>query len=223
MNPQPLHRHAASRRVLNTVEALFLICLVAIFLAVFLDSRMPSLTGAKRAKAANTATQIQTAALSYYTEYSVYPTPSGVKKDYVLTDTDGAINAKPGSWGPLIECLSGMIRPTDGLKSTETIFENSRQIAFISLKKSDVDTSDRPLNPLAPNSKQLFYNIAFDTDYDGLLGDPKTTSAGLLPDFSVTTKTGPLPTTGTSTAGVAVWANCNPPGSTNSNWYVHTY
>ena len=208
---------------MNTVEALVLISLVAVLVWLWLHSQTPVLTLQKRAKAVNMAAQLQTAALSYYTEYSVYPTPSGVKVDYVLTDTDDAIHARAGCWGPLIECLSGDVRPTDGGKSTQKIFTNTREIAFLTLKHSDVDVADRPLNPLAPNSRELYYNIAFDADYDGLLGNPKSTSAGLLPDFSVPTTGVPLPTTGTTTDGVAVWANCNPSGRTNSNWYVHTY
>jgi prepilin-type N-terminal cleavage/methylation domain-containing protein len=209
------------------VELLVVIAIIAILAAVTMSIGTTVLNKAKQAKAANTATQIQTAALSYYTEYSVYPTPSGASAaDYMLDDTDSAAN-----WGPLIECLSGMICPYNGTTSSETKFSNTRQIAFLTFKASDVGnggttgTQDAPLNPLppvsAPTSK--YFNIAIDGDYDGVIGNSASALSGKLPDFK-SQFTGAAPTTGSSTAGVAVWANCNPYANlTNSVWYVHTY
>ncbi len=202
------------------VELLVVIGIIAILAAVTMQIAGTVIAMAKRTKAQNTATQIQTAALGYYTEYSVYPTPSGAAAaDFKLDDTDSA-----GQWGPLIECLSGMISPTTSTVSTAGgIFSNSRQIAFLSLKASDVDNTsghqDAPLNPLPPASGAKYFNIAIDGDYDGILGvAPSTVTT--MPNFTTFSATGG----GTSTAGIAVWASCNyRPNMTNAAWYVHTY
>ena len=203
------------------VELLVVIGIIAILAAVTMGIAGTVIAMAKRTKAQNTATQIQTAALGYYTEYNVYPTPSGAAAaDFKLDDTDSA-----SQWGPLTECLSGMISPTTALPSSEAIFSNSRQIAFLSLKASDVGNGttsgnvDAPLNPLPPASGNKYFNIAIDGDYDGVLG--ASPSAIVMPNFGTTFN---ATTGGTTTAGIAVWASCNyRPSSTNAAWYVHTY
>ena len=100
----------------------------------------------------------------------------------------------------------------------------------VTLKTGDVGngsttgTQDAPINPIPPNTTQLYYDLAIDADYDGLLGGTSSTSAGKLPAFSPVTTSGSLPTTGSSTAGVAVWANCTGSGTlVNSSQWVHTY
>jgi prepilin-type N-terminal cleavage/methylation domain-containing protein len=215
------------------VELLVVIGIIAILAAVLLGVFGNVINMAKRAKAQNTATQIQTATLSYYTEYSVYPTPSGtLTGDYFLKDDDTGTGNSAGSndWGPLIECLSGMVSPAVGGTSTETVFSNTRQIAFITLKSTDVGNTtagtgdtDAPLNPLPPASGNKYFNIVVDAGYSGLLGSGDTSngSQNWLPGFTTTV---PTAGAGSSTAGVAVWANCNfKSNMTNSAWYVHTY
>jgi prepilin-type N-terminal cleavage/methylation domain-containing protein len=210
------------------VELLVVIAIIAILAAVTMSVGSTVLNKAKEAKAQNAATQIQTATLSYYTEYSVYPTPSGASAaDFMLDDTDSATQ-----WGPLIECLSGMISPSTGTTSSEAIFSNTRQIAFLTFKASDVGNGgttghlDAPLNPLPPvnAATSKYFNIGIDGDYDGLLGGNTGALSGKLPNFTTATSGSAPLNTGSSTAGVAVWANCNPYSNlTNSNWYVHTY
>jgi hypothetical protein len=63
--------------------------------------------------------------------------------------------------------------------------------------------------------------MAIDGDYDGIIGTGASAITN-LPNFAAATfsNTGG----GSTTAGVAVWANCNPKGTqTVPNWYVHTY
>jgi len=221
-----LARRISERHAFTLVELLVVIAIIAILAAVTMNVGIMVINLAKKAKAQNTATQIQTSTLAYYTEYSVYPTPSGAAAtDYMLNDTDSALN-----WGPLVECLSGMISPSTGTTSTETVFSNTRQIPFLNLKVGDVGNGttgnkDAPLNPLPPPSAPTskYFNIAIDADYDGVLGGSnEAVSGNWLPNFNAT----PFSATGgggTSTAGVAVWANCTQNNQTTANWWVHTY
>ncbi|MCE0523781.1 MAG: type II secretion system GspH family protein [Methylacidiphilales bacterium] len=199
------------------VELLVVIGIIAILAGVILSAGTNAIRAALRSKAQNLATQIQTASLSYYTEYGVYPDdtttfPAGT--DYVIKDTDAA------DWKNLLIALCGNIDPATGTAVPTPIIANSRGITFLTLKSSDV-TNDAPLNPLPPNAANIYFNIAIDNDYDGILG--VAPSAVLtMPQFSPTFKgTGG----GTSTAGIAVWANCNPAGSTSTNaaYYIRTY
>jgi prepilin-type N-terminal cleavage/methylation domain-containing protein len=202
------------------VELLVVIAIISILASVILYAGNLALKSAKRAKAANMATQIQTACLGYYTEYSIYPVGTATTDSAIpasINDSDAT------DWGNLIEALCGNIKPSTGLAATQTAIANTRGIAFLTLKTSDVDTHDAPLNPL-PTGTEIYFNIAMDADYNGVIGTG--TSAASLPNFAAGTTSGfsPSSTGGTTTAGVAVWANCN--GSTssqNANFWVHTY
>jgi prepilin-type N-terminal cleavage/methylation domain-containing protein len=219
------------------VELLVVIAIIAILASVILYAGTAAINAAKRAKANNMANQLQTATLGYYTEYSVYPVPSGVTTDFALTDSDGVLGgATAGSWGALVECLSGMICPYNGTTSTETTFSNTRSIAFLTLKTSDVGNGsstghqDAPLNPIPPSSANPYFDIAIDADYDGLIGGSDTVSGSWLPAFSpvsVGNSAFSPPSAGgggSSTAGVAVWADCVGTSTKyNSSQWVHTY
>ena len=206
------------------VELLVVIAMIAILAAVVLTASGYAIKAAQRAKAANTAAQIQTAAMNYYTEYTVYPVPTspapGAGQDYLIQDA----TANAPAWKALIYGLSGNINPYDGSTTSPTgAVANTRAISFLSLKSSDVDSNGGPKNPL-PTGTSIYFNIAIDNDYDNLCGDTGTT--GKVPNFTTSTSitmfyyaagTGP-------SGGVVVWANCN--GSTTStfpNNYVHTY
>ncbi len=215
----PRHPKAKSLNSFTLVELLTVICIIAILAAVLISAGSGAIRSAKQAKAANTASGIQTAVVSYYTEYSVYP-KSGATADYALTD----IASAQTEWGQLIECLSGNIKPSTGVaiatSSLGSYGNNTRGVGFLSLKSSDVDAKDAPLNPLPGKAgAATYFNIAFDNDYDGTIGSTGAL-ANSLPSFSGATVT----SGGTTTAGVAVWANCNgTTGKNNPNWYVHTY
>lgn len=203
------------------VELLVVIGIIAILAAVLLSAGGVALRAAKRAKAANMANQLQTAALGYYTEYSVYPVPAATTTDYLITDVTGSASA----WQALTYGLSGNIHPSTGLATPAigTPIANTRGIAFLSLKVTDVDSSDAPVNPL-PTGTEIYFNIAINSSYGGILGvSPSTITT--LPNFSAVPFTATAAAGGgTSTAGVAVWANCNAmSSSTNGNFYVHTY
>ena len=215
-----MKKFPASRRFFKLssftlVELLVVIGIIAILASVILSAGNMALKAAMRAKAANLATQIQTAGVSYYTEYSVYPVPSGTVADYTIADTDQA------DWKILIDALCGNVSPSTGATNAASTIANTRGIAFLSLNASAV-SGDAPLNPL-PTGGELYFNIAFDSDYDGILG-VSPSGVTTLPNFAAGTQTSLSMTGGHSTAGVAVWANCN--GSTkttNANYWVHTY
>jgi len=206
------------------VELLVVIGIIAILAGVLLSAGGTAIKASLRLKAANTAGQIQTACMNYFTEYSVYPVPNTVNgTDYTIQDT--AIRA--ADWGVLVEALSGNIKPSTGLAAPAGLaISNTRGIAFLSLKAADVDTHDAPKNPLPPDPvNHIYFNIAMDSDYDGILGTLPPTSA-IMPNFATGTVTNLALTGGTSTAGIAVWANCttkpdNP--ACNAGWWVHTY
>jgi len=213
--------HSSKLSGFTLVELLVVIGIIAILASVILFAGTSALRAAKQAKAQTTASAIQAAALGYYTEYSVYPVPAGTPagQDYSIADLTG----NQGAWGVLIEALSGNTSPYNGLAKTGLAVPNARAITFLSLKASDVDNGDAPLNPV-PTGTEIYFNIAMDSDYDGMLGGTST-STGLLPNFATATvgTTDPVKT-GSSSAGVVVWANCN--GKTtvhNPSFWVHTY
>jgi len=206
------------------VELLVVIGIIAILAAVLFPGITAAINASKRAKAATTAGQIQTAVLAYYTEYSLYPVPTSAvaSQDLLIADND-AVN-----WKALLFGLCGNVNPYDSSTTAPgTACTNNRAITFLNLKSSDVDANGGPKNPLPPNAAHPYYNLAIDYDYDNIVGDSGTgtTSAlGKLPDFTnSTTSTMKYLATGT-TGGVAVWANCNgSSGSTNPNFWVKTY
>jgi prepilin-type N-terminal cleavage/methylation domain-containing protein len=199
------------------VEMLVVIAIIAILAAVLLSAGGSAIRAALRAKAFNTATQIQTATINFYTEYSLYPVPGGTTADYTITDASSSAT----TWGNLIEALCGNIKPSTGAAATQTSITNSHAIAFLTMKSADVDSSDAPKNPLPTSTTaNVYFNIAMDSDYDGILG-VSPSAVTTLPNFGATTfsSTGG----GSTTAGVAVWANCNGPTGTHANFWVHTY
>jgi len=204
------------------VELLVVMAIIAILASVILFGGGGAIRAAKRAKAANMATQLQTAALGYYTEYSIYPDdttafPAGT--DYVIKDNDAA------NWKNLLVALCGNINPATGVAATSTV-SNTRGIPFLSLKTTEVDANVGPLNPLPPDTTHLYFNIAIDNDYNGVLGIAASSAVTTMPNFGTGTMTSLTLSGGSSTAGIAVWANCTTkPDNTscNSSWWVHTY
>lgn len=202
------------------VELLVVIGIIAILAGILLGVTGPAFRAAQRVKAANLASQIQTAASAYDTEYGVYPVPSGTAADYTIADNDAA------DWGVLIDALCGNISASKGTAVPATTIANSRVIAFLTFRSTDVDTHDAPLNPLPPDpAVHIYFNIAMDSDYDGILGVAPSAVA-TMPNFSKATSTNLPLGGGSSTAGVAVWANCTTKPNNavcNPNFWVHTY
>jgi prepilin-type N-terminal cleavage/methylation domain-containing protein len=218
----------AKRDSFTLVEMLVVIGIIGILAAVSLQVGSVVIKAAKRAKAANTATQIQTACMNYYTEYSVYPVPSTAtaSTDYSITDSGSTADT---AWANMDASLCGMINPSTGatVAASTSIPTNTRSIAFLTLKPSDVDGAGAPLNPLptpvnAATTNNAFFNIMIDYDYDNVIGD---SAASTVPNFTTSTKSAMTTyATGGPSGGVAVWANCNGSAtSTNPNYWVHTY
>jgi prepilin-type N-terminal cleavage/methylation domain-containing protein len=206
------------------VELLVVVAIIAILAAVILSAGGAAIRAAQRAKAANLATQIQTAALNYYTEYSVYPVPSTfvAGTDYYISDG----TSDQANWGNLIEALCGNISPHSVTTAVTPAVTNTRGIAFLQLKASDVDAEDAPLNPISFNSTaNPYFNIVIDSDYSGIVGDTGT-GLGKMPNFSTSTQGSVLFLAKGASGGIAVWANCNTTTTTtqwNPNFFVHTY
>jgi len=216
------------------VELLVVIGIIAILASVLFPVVGSALNAAKRSKANVTINQIQTSTLAYFNEYSVYPIYSpSTPVDVVIGDTSSTDGA---SWAALIYCLSGNLHPSTSLSTpvVTTAPSNNRAIPFLTMKPSDVYTTttngtvvDAPKNPLPSSTTgNIYFNIAMDGDYDNVLGvSPSAVTS--MPNFASPSLTS-LPSTGgnggSSSAGVAVWANCNGTSSgTNPAFWVHTY
>jgi prepilin-type N-terminal cleavage/methylation domain-containing protein len=196
------------------VELLVVIAIIAVLAGVLLTGVTSALNTAKRAKAANMAANIQTAVMGYYSEYSVYPIPTqGTPADVYYNSND-----KP-DWQNLAWALCGNINTASPTTVVTPTVTNTRAIAFLNLKSSDVDANGVPVNPINPYTAPAnqYFNIAMDGNYDGLLGNNGTAN-GVLTNFAL-----PTMPAATITQGVAIWANCNTGNGANNNFYVHTY
>jgi prepilin-type N-terminal cleavage/methylation domain-containing protein len=224
MKKSPAYSRLSKPSGFTLIELLTVIGIIAILAAVLLSAGGAALRAAQRAKAANMATQIQTAALNYYTEYSVYPVPSTfvAGTDYYISDG----TADKSNWGNLIEALCGNVSPHSVTTTVTPTVTNTRAIAFLQLKASDVDANDAPLNSISFNSAaNPYFNIAIDSDYSGIVGDTGT-AVGVMPNFSTSTQGSITYLAKGTTGGIAVWANCNTTTTTtkwNPNFFVHTF
>jgi prepilin-type N-terminal cleavage/methylation domain-containing protein len=223
MKRPSLHRQRGIAFTL--VELLVVIAIIAILAAVVTVAASGAIKAAKRTKAASTAAQIQTAVQSYYTEYNVYPVPTGTVRDAYYTGTDAA------DWKNLTEALCGNINPLNGqtIAAGSDPISNTHNVAYLSPTRSDLNTTTGILaNPFGGTISPYFY-IAIDSDYSGVVGDSGA-ALNVLPDFTANTTNymGATLPTGTL-GGVAVWCPCDQPligtASTPSvpNFWKHTY
>ena len=215
------------------IELLVVIAIIAILASVTIAGVSSALNAAKRTKANNTATQLQTAVMAYDTEYGVYPVPStaATGADFYYASTNDNID-----WKNLIICLSGNIDPTNGQTNAQSNVPNSRQIPFMTPKRTDLDTTGAGVlyNPMTSQGTNppVTFNLVVDSDYDGVAGNSGQ-AANTLPNFAAwsTGAVQPAKLTGV-TQGAAVWACCdttakvlpnNEGGSKLPNFWVHTY
>ena len=227
MKPQRCHYSG-----FTLVELLVVIAIIAILAAVLSVSAGAAINAAKRAKAQNQATQIQTAIVNYYTEYGVYPltsAQSSANQDVLLGPTGGTGTSNTGE-ADLFLALCGNINASAPSTPLPGNVPNTRNIAFLTPKKSDVDPNGVVVNPFSGTKGPYYYfSIAIDADYSGVLGD----TGGVLtsmPDFiNWKNNTSMQPVTGGITQSSAVWSCCDPANLANwgnsqlpSDW-VHTY
>ena len=209
------------------VELLVVMGIIAILVGVLLAGISSAIAFAKRTKANSTASQIATAVQNYYTEYGVYPTAGNGGADDYYSGTAA------GNWPQMIYTLCGNISPLTGTSSGGSSISttaNSRNIAYLSPTGSDIDSTGAMKNPFASGSSKtvatgvpgLYFFMAVDVDYSGVVGDSGA-AAGQLMDFSGTT-VGVL--SHGVPGGVAVWCSCDQPlagaKSLSSHW-AHTY
>jgi prepilin-type N-terminal cleavage/methylation domain-containing protein len=209
------------------VELLVVIAIIAILASVVLAGVSNAINAAKRVKASNAETQIQTAVINYYTEYGVYPlstSASGTTSDVYYNTTD------EGDWSALMIALCGNINASTGAANQTSTVSNTRAIAFLTPKRGDVDTNGIIINPFTTSANPQYFNLVMDADYSGIAGDTGT-AKGAMPDFTAWTSGnvyGPTLANGV-TQGVALWACCDPKNittptaSTSPNFWVHTY
>ena len=216
---------STSRSGFTLVELLVVIGIIAILAGVVSVAAGSAINAAKRAKTSAFATQIQTAVLNYYTEYGVYPTDPGDGPGDTLYQ---GTQADKGKWGHMAVALNGGVdpgNPSGGQMANPTI-PNSRQIPFLSMSKSDLDTTAIPAVPKTAfkdggGNPQYFF-MGIDTNYNNILEAPAAP-----PDFAgAPAGSTTLPPTKDISGGVAVWANCDPTtngNTTHPNFWVHTY
>jgi prepilin-type N-terminal cleavage/methylation domain-containing protein len=203
------------------VELLVVIGIIAILAGVIIGGVSSAIRFAKRTKANTEASQIQTAVQGYYTEYGVYPVPTGAATgDAYYNGTD------VGDWENLTWALCGNINPSTGTTVTSTV-PNVRNISFLSPTHSDLDTMGDGIvvNPFgsSADANATYYFIAIDTDYSGVVGDSGA-AKGNMPDFTQTNSLTML-ANGTP-GGVAVWSPCDQALSGakyHPSFWAHTY
>jgi prepilin-type N-terminal cleavage/methylation domain-containing protein len=214
------------------VELLVVIAIIAILAAVLTVAAGAAINAAKRAKAQNQASQIETAIMNYYTEYGIYPLPSGYAGGDLLEGANGVLDPNEGPNG-LFYALCGNINAyTPGIPNNNGTVSNTRNIAFLTPKKSDVDNNGVMVNPFSHTAgPYYYYSIAIDADYSGILGDTGNAS-GALPDFTNwknNNSASYIPGGSGITQGAAVWSCCDPnylanwAGSKTPTDWVHTY
>jgi prepilin-type N-terminal cleavage/methylation domain-containing protein len=232
MKHLPLRVRKTNSTGFTLVELLVVIAIIAILAATILGIGNGVINSAKRVKAQNTATQIQTAVLNFFTEYSIYPMPPATTTDFVTSTQT--------QWQPMTVCLCGGIDPGNpggGQYGTQTI-PNTRQIPYLSFNRADLDTTSTPAVPklpfTGPGSSILYFQMAIDGDYSNIVGDNPATAAppdfgGTLAGVTSTTYSAPSITGGTPkaiAAGVAVWGDADPnttTTTTNPKLWVKTY
>lgn len=217
--------HSASRSGFTLVELLVVIGIIAILAGVVSVAAGAAINAAKRAKTSAFATNIQTAVMAYDNEYGVYPTDPGDGAGDVLYQGTPGDKAR---WGHMAVALNGGVDPGNPAAGQVTNpIPNTHQVAFISMNRSDLDTTAIPAVPKtafkdAAGNAQYFY-MAIDTDYSSIIGDTGTAP----PDFaSVAPGATALPGTKAISGGVVLWANCDPTTNgavTHPNFWIHTY
>jgi len=224
MKSTPLLR-SKSRSGFTLVEMLVVIGIIAILASVLFSVGGSAIRAAQRARASQIANSLQTAALNYYNEYNAYPVPTGTTGDLLIPDTDAA------TWPLWIEALCGNVNPFNSTTVAPTTIANSRNVAFLTMKGSDLVsmTDPAPKNPLPAIAANNSFNIVFDSNYDNIVGDTpitgSTTTAGSpMPDFVNSTSGSIKALVNGASGGVAVWADCNSSiVKENPNFFVHTY
>jgi prepilin-type N-terminal cleavage/methylation domain-containing protein len=209
------------------VELLVVIAIIAILAAVLTVAAGSVINQAKRAKAQNSATQIQTGITNYYTEYGLYPLPTS----YNGSSSGDLLEKDATTEKDLFYALCGNINAYSPQTPNNTgSVSNARNIPFLTPKKSEVDTNGVVVTAFSSASGPYYYfSIAMDADYSGILGDTGSVT-GAMPDFTNWKANNSIKYLSSGiTQGSAIWACCDPNYLTNTSgsqtpaYWVHTY
>ncbi len=215
------------------VELLVVIAIIATLAAVLTVSANSVINASTRTKPSNSATKIQTAITNFYTEYGLYPLTSSQSGADVLEGSGGQSGNDEQA---LFYALCGNINayaPTTASNSASGV-SNTRNIAYLTPKKSEVDTNGVMVNGFSGasgNGPYYYFTIAIDADYSGVLGDSGNVM-GAMPDFTGQywkSNSGIAYMPNGITQGIAVWSCCDTANLTNwgqsksPTLWVHTY
>jgi type II secretory pathway pseudopilin PulG len=189
------------------VELLVVLGIITILASLLLMAVNGAIKMALRAKAATMANQIQGACMTYYNDYGIYPLPTNAASQTQFQY--GATSTDTSNWKNLIWALCGNINAYSPTTAQTPTVSNTRSIAYLSLNIASIDTNGVPLNPIPPDTTNLYFNIMLDGAYTGILTNVPVFSAGTL-------------TTNNMSGGVYVWASCNTTSNvSNYSWWVH--
>ena len=147
------------------IELLVVIAIIAILIGLLFPAFIAAQNQAKRTQAKNDLTQIVTAVNAFYTEYGMYPLPSGTTTDYIYGPAGPNTNAF--LFDELRACTAS---------DTTTCFAaatlNTRQIVFISPPIAKNPSQPKSGIGTTVSKGQYFdpwgtpYNVEIDGNYD---------------------------------------------------------
>jgi len=171
-----------TRFAFTLIELLTVIAIIAILMGLLLPAVNAAKNAAKKAAAKNDLTQLVTAVKQFYTDYGVYPLPSGASNttDVEYGGTPGTTTGLSGADNePIVDILRAYTASGSNINSQI----NTRQTIYLDVP--NVKDSTNPKNGLGTGTGKATqgdwydpwgrnYVVAIDSNYDGYV------SAGVL-------------------------------------------